>query len=125
MLKAISALGAIAVAAVLLIPTASIASPASATDDAEHVSATVYYADLNLAHASGAYALKRRVNYAAETLCGTPASLELQFNTVSRRCISGAVASAQPAVDAALAAARRGTVTVTYGAALTLTAPRQ
>ena len=48
MLKAISALGAIAVASVLLVPTASLAST---LDGAELVTASVSYADLNLSQA--------------------------------------------------------------------------
>jgi UrcA family protein len=124
MLKALVALGAVAAAAVLLIPTAVFASPANASE-AEFVHASVQYGDLNLSQPSGVYRLERRISYTAEKLCGSPASLDIQFNTVSRNCISGAVASAQPALDALVGNARRGTVTVTYGAALIMTAPRQ
>jgi UrcA family protein len=123
MQKALVALGAVAAAAILLIPTAVLASPAD--DDVQLVSKAVAYGDLNLAQPRGVYRLERRINYAAEAVCGTPRSLEIQFNTVSKNCISGAVASAKPAFDAAVAAAHRGTVTVTVGASLIVTAPRQ
>jgi UrcA family protein len=125
MLKSLVALGAVAAASALLVPTVVFANPMSANDDVEHVSKAVQYGDLNLAEAKGVYRLKRRINYAAEAVCGTPRSLDIQFNTAPRRCISGAVASAQPAFDAAVAAARNPTVTVTYGASLIVTAPRQ
>jgi UrcA family protein len=125
MLKALVALGAVAAASILLLPTAVFASPVSDNDDVELVHASVQYGDLNLAQSSGVYRLQRRVSYTAEALCGSPRSLSIQFNTAPRRCISGAVASAQPAVDAAIQAARTGTVTVTYGASLLMTAQRQ
>jgi UrcA family protein len=125
MQKALVALGAVAAAAILLLPTALFANPSNASGDAELVSKAVAYGDLNLSEPSGVYRLERRINYAAEAVCGTPRSLDIQFNSVPKRCISGAVASAKPAFDAAVGAARRGTVTVTYGASLIVTAPRQ
>jgi UrcA family protein len=125
MLKALAALGAVAATAILVLPTTVFASPVNASDDAEFVHASVQYGDLNLSQPRGVYRLERRINYTAEKLCGTPSSLEIQFNTVSKNCISGAVASAKPAFDALVGNARKGTVTVTYGAALLMTAPRQ
>lgn len=125
MLKAIVALGAVAAASALLVPTVVLANPMSASDDAELVQASVSYADLNLAYAGDISALKYRINSAAKSVCGTPFAFEILENPDRHACISGAVASAQPAFDAAVAAARNPTVTVTYGASLIVTAPRQ
>src|SRR5689334_23001487 len=63
MLKALVALGAVAAASALLVPTVVFANPMSANDDVEHVSKAVQYGDLNLAQAKGVYRLKRRINY--------------------------------------------------------------
>jgi UrcA family protein len=125
MLKALVALGAVAAASALLVPTVAFADPMSANDDVELVQASVSYADLNLANASGVSALQYRIKYAAKSVCGTPFAFEILENPDRHICISGAVASAQPAFDAAVAAARNPTVTVTYGASLIVTAPRQ
>jgi UrcA family protein len=125
MLKALSALGAVVAASVLFIPTASLAASGLTAIDDETVSTTVSYADLNLASARDASALMHRINDAAKTVCGTPYSFEIFVSPERRVCINGAVASAQPAFEAAVAAAHRGTVTVTYGASLIVSAPRQ
>jgi len=108
MLKAITALGAIAVASALFVPTASLASPM----DAELVTASVYYGDLNLSHQGDVNALRYRIKGTAQSLCGSSFRYEL-VNGVGRKvCVTDAVASAQPAFDAAVGAARRGSVTI-------------
>lgn len=108
MLKAITALGAIAVASALFVPTASLAN----SMDAELVSASVYYGDLNLSHSTGVNALSQRIKGTAQSLCGSSFRYEL-VNGVGRKvCVTSAVASAQPAFEAAVGAARRGSVTI-------------
>lgn len=124
MLKTLPVLAAIAASAVLVLPTASLASPASA-NDVETVTATVSYADLNLGNVEGSNALLGRIKTAAHEICGMPRPVELADVAASRECLDGAMASAQPAFDEAVAAARHGTVTVTTGASLIVTAPRQ
>ena len=125
MQKALVALGAVAAASALLVPTVAFANPMSASDDGELVQASVSYADLNLANPRGVSTLRYRINSAAKSVCGTPYAFEILENPYRHACISGAVASAQPGFDAAVAAARNPTVTVTYGASLIVTAPRQ
>ncbi|HEU4697393.1 MAG TPA: UrcA family protein [Sphingomicrobium sp.] len=124
MQKALVALGAVAAASALLIPTVVFASPMSAFDDGEAVQATVSYADLNLASARGVTDLRHRIAYTAKSVCGDPFARRIVDNRARRVCVDGAVASAQPAFEAAVAAARNPTVTVTYGASLIVTAPR-
>ena len=115
MLKPLSAIAAVMFATVLVTPTVSHAQEAT--------SATVSYADLNLADAGGRAALTNRIAGAAGQVCATGASQrELELFQFSHSCRLGAIASARPAYDAAVAAARRGTVTVLTGAALTVTA---
>jgi UrcA family protein len=124
MLKALSVVGAVAVAAVLLIPTVSLASPVS-EDQAQSRSATVSFGDLNLGSQTGVDRLQTRIHGAARQVCGisAPAPLtEIKFN---RDCYKGAVASAQPGFDEAVAAARHGVVLVGAGASLIVSAPRQ
>ena len=127
MLKALTALGAVAAASILLIPTASQASSSSGGTwiDGDAVNATVSFADLDLSRDRDVSALKYRINYAARDVCGLEYVSGIFENPARRTCVRGAIASAKPAFDSAVAAARSGTVTVTYGAALTITAPRQ
>jgi hypothetical protein len=56
-------------------------------------------------------------------VCGTSRPVDLESIKASRECVSGAIASAQPAFDEAIAAARRGSVTVIPGASLIVIAP--
>jgi UrcA family protein len=125
MYKAISAVAAVIVASALLIPTASIAAPEAASSDDGVVSTTVFYADLNLARPRDVRTLEGRIGYAARGVCGTPFAFEILENPERHQCIIAAAASAQPALEALVAAAHRGVVTVGYGAALIVTAPRQ
>lgn len=124
MLKTLPVLAAVAASAVLVLPTASIANTIT-DNDSEQVTATVSYADLNLANPEGSSELQGRIKTAAQDLCGMPRPVELADVQASRTCVAGALASAKPAFDMAVAAARHGTVTVTTGAALIVTAPRQ
>ena len=121
MLKALSAVGAVAVAAALLLPTASLASTPAADDQSTMVS----YGDPNLASTQGANVLRERIRFAAKDVCGLAGAAalpEIQFN---RGCVAGAIASAQPGFDQAVASARHGIITVGTGASLIVTAPRQ
>jgi UrcA family protein len=115
MLKTLPALAALAVAATLVAPTVSSAADAT--------TARVSYADLNLATNGGKSALVNRVSYAADRLCGVGKWKALGLADESAACSTDAVASAQPAVDAAIAAARRGSVTVLEGSAVIVTLP--
>jgi UrcA family protein len=115
MMKPLSAIAAVLFSTALLTPTVSHA------DDAR--SATISYADLNLANDQGRSALQGRIATAAGQVCNVGAShREIALAQFSQRCRSDAIASAQPALDAAINAARRGTVTVLTGATLTVSA---
>ena len=115
MLKTLPVLAALAVAGALVVPTAGFA--------AEKTSARVSYADLNLASEHGKFALVHRVSYAADQLCGVGKWKKLGLTEQAAACSDDAVASAQPAVEAAIAAARRGSVTVLEGSAVIVTMP--
>ena len=115
MLKPVSAIAAVLFATALVAPTVSHAQDVP--------SATVSYADLNLSNAQGREALKNRIAGVAGQLCDVGASIhELALSEFTRTCTTSAIASAKPAYDAAVAAARRGSVTVLSGATLTVTA---
>ena len=114
MLKYLPAIGALIVASALVVPTVSQA--ASAT------SASVSFADLNLATGAGRAALDGRVAGAARSVCEIEDSRELALASATRVCRADAIASAQPAVDAAVAAQRTGSVTVMGAAALIVSA---
>jgi UrcA family protein len=122
MLKALSVGGAVVVASALLLPTASLASTVGAADEDAVQTAKVSYADLDLATTRGSTVLQGRIKVAAAEVCGTARPVELKATGASRQCIIGAVASAQPAFERAIAEARHGSVTVT-GASLIVTAP--
>ena len=124
MLKAFTAAGAVAVASALLLPAAALASTASAAGDDAIQTAKVSYADLDLANSHGTGALQGRIKVAAAAICGTARPAELDVIKANRECMTGAVASAQPAFNRAVAAARGGSVTV-IGASLIVTAPIQ
>jgi UrcA family protein len=123
MLKAFTAGAAVAVASALLFPTASLASTARAASEEAAQTATVSYADLNLASPKEARVLQGRIKLAAADVCGRARPVELAELSASRQCMDGAIASAKPAYDEAIAAASRGSVTVIQGASLIVTAP--
>lgn len=125
MIKAISGVAAVVVASALLIPTMSHAATEPLASDADTLSTSVSYADLNLSWTGDVKVLNRRIDSAARGLCGRPYAFEFLENAERRKCIDAAVASAQPGVEAALGAARHGVVTVGYGATLIVTAPRR
>jgi UrcA family protein len=112
MLKANPALvaaAALTAAVALVVPTVSQA--------AQLDSVTVSYADLNLASAVGADRLQQRISFAARVVCGYEDSRQYDLVVATNACRSGAIEGAQPAFEAAIAAARHPSVTV--GAAAT------
>ena len=114
MLKPISAL------AVALI--ASAFAPAAAQADVPN-SVLVSYADLNLGNNAGQNVLQRRISSAATQVCAAAGTkLDLTLVTLEHNCFAETIASAKPAFDAAVNAARHGTVTVLDGAALIISA---
>lgn len=123
MLKVLTAAGAV-VASALLLPTASLASTASAAGDEGVQTAKVSYADLDLTRSAGTNALKGRIKAAASGLCGANMTrpVELAAVQADKACVVGAIASAQPAFNRAIAAARGGSVTV-IGAMLIVASP--
>lgn len=102
MLKPLLAIAALATASALLVPTASQAATAN--------SYRVSYVDLNLASDSGRLTLERRIAYGARVVCEIEDSRELALAAATNACRSDAIQGAQPAYEAAVAAARRGTV---------------
>jgi UrcA family protein len=114
MLKTLPAFAALLAAGALVAPTVS--------EAAESNSVRVSYADLNLASDLGQNMLQRRITGAARVVCVIEDSKELALASATNECRKDAVASAQLAYEAAVAAARRGTVTVLDGAALIITA---
>ena len=114
MLKTITALAAIGVSAVLLVPTVSYAD--------ESPSARVSYAGLNLTSDAGQKTLVRRMSFAANQLCGVGKWKPLGLAQAAGDCSRDALTAAHPAYEAAVARARHGTVEVLDGAALIITA---
>jgi UrcA family protein len=110
MLKTIPALCALAVAVLLVTPTVSQA--------AEGNTVRVSYADLNLASAPGQYALRGRLSDAARTVCELEDSRALAIAAATKLCRGEALQRAEPAYEAAVAAARHGSVTVLESAAI-------
>lgn len=113
MLKAISALAAFAVAAVLVVPTV--------TQAADSNSVRVSYADLNLSTNHGQQVLQGRIVWAARTVCEIEDSRELPLASATKLCRTDAIDRARPQYEAAVAAARHGTVTILSGAAVVVT----
>ena len=58
-------------------------------------SVTIGYGDLNLASQAGREALNRRIDGAADQLCGDFAPLELKMNALSRTCRAEILADAR------------------------------
>jgi len=114
MLKTLPALAALAVASLLLVPTASQAE--------EPISVRVSYADLNLAGDLGRSQLQRRIAFAATTVCGRSDPLNLEFTRAVAECRTETIADVQPQFLAAVAAARHPSVTVLGAAALVVAA---
>ena len=96
------------------------AGPAIAqSDQAESIRVT--YADLNLAAIAGQQTLQRRIRGAARFVCGNEYPKEFPMAFELHACRLDAVARARPAYEQAVAAARRGTVTVLDAASLVVT----
>jgi UrcA family protein len=88
---------------------------------AETHSVTVSYADLNLASDAGQYSLQRRISFAARVACEFEDSRQMDIAAATNLCRSDAIEGARPAFEAAVAAARHGSVTVGGAAALIVT----
>lgn len=114
MSKTIRAIAAIAAAGALVVPTVSRA--------AESNSVRVPYADLNLASSSGQQALRARIAVAARIVCEFEDSRQLDLAKATNLCRGDAVQRAEPAYEAAPAAARHPSVTVLEGASLLISA---
>ena len=106
----------------LLIALSCGMSPAIARAE-EPVTVGVSYADLNLASASAQRMLEQRIAIAAKAVCGVGDHRDLKFAIAVSECRAGTIADARPAYQAAVSAARHGTVEV-LGTALIITARR-
>ena len=115
MLKMLPALAALATAVTLLVPTVSQAQ--------ETRSARVTYGDLDLTSSAGQGRLQHRIAFAAKSVCDAGSYTDIGMMPIVLACRNEAIAGAQPAFKAAIAAAtdRRGTVTVLDGASLVVT----
>jgi UrcA family protein len=90
---------ATATAALLAIPMAYGAIPASAAPP----SVAVSYADLDLASSNGLERLDDRIRHAARRLCSEGGTRPLRDRIAERRCVADALATAQPQFQAAVA----------------------
>lgn len=113
MLKLVPTLAALALSAILLVPTA--------TQAAETNSARVTYADLNLASTIGRQKLQHRIAFAARSVCDTADVLDLDMARPVRECRATAIADAQPAFEAAVERTMHPSVTVLDATALVVT----
>jgi UrcA family protein len=115
MLKPVLAAAAVIAASVLVAPTVSQAETTN--------SVRISYADLDLATKGGQHRLQARMAYGARVVCEIEDSRELALAAATNVCRSDALESAQPAYEAAVAAARRGTVEVLGASAIIVSAP--
>ena len=113
MLKPALAVAAILAASVLVAPTVSQAETTN--------SVRISYADLNLATKAGQHNLQHRIAYGARIVCEIEDSRQLLLAAATNACRGDAIDGARPAYEAAVAAARRGTVEI-GAAALVVTA---
>jgi UrcA family protein len=115
MLKMLPALAALAAATALVTPTVSQAQEAR--------SERVTFADLDLASGAGQARLQNRIAFAAKNVCDAGRFTDIGMMPLVLACRDDAIAGAQPAFKAAVAAAadHRGTVTVLDGASLVVT----
>lgn len=113
MLKLIPALGALALSAILLVPTA--------TQAEETNSVRVSYGDLDLASIVGRQKLQHRIASAAKSVCDTADVRDLAMADAIRECRATAIADAQPAYQAAVEQMLHPSVTVLGATALVVT----
>ena len=113
MLKPSLALAAVVVASVLVTPTVSQAT--------ESNTVRVSYADLNLASKVGQHRLQARIAGGARIVCEVEDSRQMDLAVATNACRSDAIQSAEPAYEAAVAAARHGTVEVLGAASIVVT----
>jgi UrcA family protein len=93
----------------LALAAALVSAPAFAAPAADGMSATVRFADLDLATDAGAATLHARIRYAARAVCGGDADQrDLTAMRFQQACRQVAMASAEPQAQLALAAARNG-----------------
>jgi UrcA family protein len=87
--------------------TALAGGPALAQTRADAATATIRYADLDLASAAGRRALDRRIGFAVRDACGTASTFDLHGANAVRACVTGAKKAVAAQRSAALASARR------------------
>lgn len=121
MIKPMIGFAAVLIASALVLPTVSQAQDFTSADEPN--SMVVSYADLNLAALPAQATLKGRIVRAAHEVCVYDETADIAFDRLVRSCRAGAVAQAQPAYQAAIEAARHGTVTVIDAASLIVKAP--
>ncbi len=110
MLKPVLAVAAVIAASALVAPTVSQAETTN--------SVRISYADLDLASKVGQHRLQARMAYGAKVVCEIEDSRELALAAATHLCRNDALDSAKPAYEAAVAAARRGTVQVLGASAI-------
>ena len=115
MLKTVAALGALLAASALVVPTTSQAQSANTY--------RVSYADLNLASQNGQQVLQRRIAFGARVVCEIEDSRELALAAATNFCRNDAIQAVQPAYEAAVNAARHGTVEVIGASAIIVAHP--
>ncbi len=115
MLKPAFAVAAVFVASALVAPTVSQAETIN--------SVRISFADLDLATKVGQNRLQGRMAYGARVVCEIEDSRQLALATATNVCRSDALEGARPAYEAAVAAARRGTVEVLGASAIIVSAP--
>jgi UrcA family protein len=87
-----------------LIAIAAVAASTSAAAqpivvEADVPTATISYADLNVASSAGRASLDRRIRQAAETLCVDRNVRDVHRTSMGYTCVGHAIASAQPQIE--------------------------
>ena len=95
--------------ALLTIGLVAASAPAAAALGAPR-SATVAHADLDLATDEGRARLRKRVAYAAETVCGPADERSFYSRQAIAACRADAIAAAQPALVSVFADASHGPI---------------
>ena len=89
-------------AAALALPAALTAGAVNAGNP-DQSKAHVHYVDLNLASEEGRAIFERRIDRAAEMVCGKVADGRSAMDVAIKRCQRNAIAAAKPATDQAIA----------------------